>query len=204
MLRTKASVREKTRRRITIMLNLQLRALHLPGIKRYHAKRKQCAKSYDAGSARFERLKKELELPVYLLDISLGPADRVMNTRKNGYIQFLNWNSTLPVVAEVLGDRSPVSVSTGTGASQQCGIVRKVLSTRREWRDLAVLSMGPLHFRALTYVRRGDLAQMVVPLRSPMTPFQLGKAYRAEFVLTRLKAALAHRLAASKKSRRTA
>ena len=198
MRRTRGNSQRKMRRQMSTMLKLQARAFHLSHIKRYHSERKKRTKSYGATNPGFGILKLELELPVYPIDLTAETSLNVTSGARNGWIQFLNWNSALHVVAEIREDFRLVSVATGAGASFQHRILRRLLAKNPRTKGMAIASVGVLHFRGLAYTLDKDSAQMIVPLRSSMAQqFRLGRTYNMKAVLEGLRAALAHRRASA-------
>jgi hypothetical protein len=169
--------------RLSEMVALHLRAVHLPHIRRYHAR----AKSGSLG-----RPRKRWTLPLHLVDLSR--LDSLVDaTKHSGWLHFLDWGNGLHGIAEIQkGNRRPVldSLSLGPSSDTEHLIVERFLKSGVRYKALACLAVPSLHFRALSYVNKDTNRHMIVPLSSPTVPLQRGRRYYSETVQTRLKAAV--------------
>lgn len=177
--------------RLTRMMALHLRTVHLPHVRQYHARTK-------SNSPRIKNAPKMAEpherwiLPLHLVDLSR--LDSLADATKHaGWVHFLDWGNGLRGIAEIQkGDKRPVldSLSVGPSSDEEHSVMDRFLKSGVRYKALACVAVPSLHFRALSYVDKTTNKRMIVPLSSATVPLQRGRRYSAETVQQKLKVAL--------------
>lgn len=184
----------KLAKNLSEMFELHLRAHHLPHIRRYHALRKRHLKSYDKTNPKPGKPRRLWTLPLHLVDVvqlhSLDPKSE----HQAGWLQFLDWRNGMVGVAQIRRDNVLSSLSTGLSAKAQQRITAGVLSQKNQKKELRIIAVPALHFRALAYVEKATEKKLVVPLKSAIARLQLGRCYTPATIQKKLRVALEHRI----------
>ncbi len=185
---------------IVEMASLHLCAKHLPHIRKHGHYLNRSQPSKRAKVLAEPRLR--LTLPLYIIDLSQSGTVANAKEYHQGWLYFVDWRRKLAGLATVrkTGNKtSLVSLLIGPTASIQHRVAMTFLARKITYKDLHCIEAPALHFRALSYSRKSDGRQFVVPLSSDMVRLRLGIGYRSRTAYMRLQSALEHRLECARK-----
>jgi len=176
------------------MLDLHLRAYHLPHVRRYHAQRRRTLKSYNETDPKPGQPRKRWLLPLHLVDVAQLHSLDSESEHHIGWLQFLDWRNGMVAIAEFRKDNVLSCLSTGGSAKAQHDIAARVLIPKNQKQKLRVIAIPALHFRALAYTDKASTKKIIVPLSSAIAQLQLGRNYLPATIQNKLKVALEQRL----------
>lgn len=196
---THKSALKHLRSHLSEIVAQHLRAVHLPHVRRYHARIKSRPRE-GMGELMPDDPKERFALPLYLVDLSR--LESLAGAIKHeGWLHFLEWRNGLLGIAETDDSAKPrnlARVSIGPSADAESSVVAKFLKSKVPHKGLACIAVPSLHFRALSYIDKKTDKLMVVPLSSPVVRLQRGRRYTSITVQEKLQAALDFRLKAAR------
>jgi len=194
MVRTMRPALSKSDKHLSEMLDLHLRAYHLPHVRRYHAQRSRRLKSYNKADPKPGQPRRRWTLPLHLADVAQLHLLDSESERHTGWLQFLDWRNGMVAIAEYSKDIVLSCLSTGSSVKAQRDIAARVLTRKKQKQQLRVIAIPVLHFRALAYADKATKKKIIVPLTSAIARLQLGRRYTLASIQSKLKVALEQRL----------